>query len=154
MEFTEAEHDSLKLGNYFALKTAELLKRAHSLGLPFIFEQPQPTKGTAHMHDLREVSALLGLKGVEVTDLDQCMVGAQSVKPTSLVGHLVDLSALQGVRCDHEARWHTYKNLRGRICTVWSAHEPIAGRKDERGAWGRPSRPLTPNGSTRSWPMR
>ena len=129
---TLQQHEQVRLGTFYALKTTEAATEAHSRGIPFAIENPEPWEGHLSMFVLPEIMALASLPGVQAVNFDQCMVGAETTKPTRVLYYKVPLSSLQK-RCHHPKRWWEFKDWRGKSQRRWGAHPPLARRAREDG---------------------
>ena len=89
---TLQQHEQVRLGTFYALKTAEAATEAHSRGIPFAIENPGPWEGHISMFVLPEFVALASFPGVQAVNLDQCMVGAETTKPTRVLYYKVPLT--------------------------------------------------------------
>jgi hypothetical protein len=125
---TTAQYEQVRLGTYHALKTAELATEAHRLGVPFAIENPEPWEGHVSMFLLPEFKRLAGLPEVRVSNFDQCMVGAETTKPTRILYYKLPLSSLDK-RCNHQKQWWNYTDWQGKPQRRWGAHPPLAQRK-------------------------
>ena len=95
-QLSQAEHEQVKLGTFFAIKSAEIASRATCLGIPWIIENPDPAGNPVSLFNLPEWKSLSGLPEVHHLDLHQCHLGAETAKPIRLLFHKLDLSALKG----------------------------------------------------------
>ena len=84
-ELTIRENEEVRLGTYFALKSAEFCKMAVDTQRPFALENPKPKKGVVSLFDLPEMLAVAKMPGVRVVDFDQCPFGAETAKPTRIL---------------------------------------------------------------------
>ena len=89
---TLQQHEQVRLGTFYALKTAEAATEAHSQGLPFAIENPEPWEGHISMFVLPEFMALASLPGVQAVKFEQCMAGAEIAKPTRVLYYKVPLT--------------------------------------------------------------
>ena len=126
------QHEQVRLGTFYALKTAEAATLAHSQGIPFAIESPELWEGHISMFILPGFVALANLPGVQVVSFDQCMVGAETTKPTRVLYYKVPLSSLQKRR-HHPKQWWEFKDWRGKSQRRWGAHPPLARRAREDG---------------------
>ena len=124
--------EQLRLGNFFALKTAELATLAHQLGVPFAIENPEPWEGYMSMFKLPEFIRLAALPGVRITNFDQCTVGGHTAKPTRLLFFKLDLSPLCE-RCSHPKQWWQYRDWKGKLQWRFSPHPPLVNCVGEDG---------------------
>ena len=114
---------------FYAFKTAEAATVAHSRGIPFAIENPEPWEGHISMFVLPGFVALASLPGVQAVNFDQCTVGAEATKPTRALYYKVPLSSLQKRR-RHSKQWWEFKGWRGKSQRRWGAHPPLARRAD------------------------
>ena len=130
---TPSQQEQVRLGTFFALKTAELAREAHRGGTPFAIENPEPWgDGHVSMFHLPEFRSLADQPGVQCLRLDQCMVGAETTKPTRLLYYKLPLSSLEK-RCNHQKQWWSFTDWQGKPQRRWGAHPPLAKRKREDG---------------------
>ena len=109
-----SEVKELHKANYMYQKTISLARKCHSLNIPFYIEQPEPwgaEDDNATLFDFPEMISLMALSGVGYSDFDQCMFGAETVKPTRLVHFGLDMNKFRvndrdqgAVRCTHPNR--------------------------------------------------
>ena len=64
---TLQQHEQVRVGTFYALKTAEASRVAHDQGIPFAIENPEPWEGHVSMFLLPEFLALASLPGVQCT---------------------------------------------------------------------------------------
>lgn len=128
---TPAQREQVRIGNLLAARCAEAATLLHSLGKAFVIENPERWNPQAPtMWELEELRKVARLPGVSALHFDQCMVGARSRKPTTLLHYGLDLSALK-LRCTHPVR--TSRNPDG------SAHQgahPRIVQRQEQGPHG------------------
>ena len=105
---------------------------AHSLGIPWIIENPEPRDNPVSFFRLPEWVQLAALDKVETWDFDQCPMGAETPKPTRLLTFKVDCRPLLG-RCGHPCQWWTYKDFQWRTKQHWGPHPPLVNRRRENG---------------------
>ena len=79
------QHEQVRLGTFYALKTAEAATAAHSRGIPWAIENPEPWEGHISMWLLPGFMALASLPGVQTVNFDQCTIGAETAKPTRVL---------------------------------------------------------------------
>ena len=128
----DSEFQQVKEGTFFALKTSELATAAHSLGIPFGIENPEPWEGHVSLFLLPEVQRLAELPGIAVNDFDQCQLGAETAKPTRLLSSGLGLGHWSW-RCNHKKKHWSYIDWKGNKCSKWGAHPPLVGRRREDG---------------------
>ena len=129
---TLQQHEQVRVGTFYALKTAEASRVAHDQGIPFAVENPEPWEGHVSMFLIPEFMALASLPGVQAVNFDQCTVGAETAKPTRVLYYKVPLSSLQK-RCHRPKQWWEFKDWRGKSQRRWGAHPPLARRAREDG---------------------
>ena len=108
------EHQALTLANHLYRSTIYLAVCCWRSGVPFVIEHPErPTEG--HLPSswkLPQTRLLASLQGVSTTSFDQCTMGGDHVKPTTLLfGHVDQLQSMimaRGVmgRCHHPGGAH------------------------------------------------
>ncbi len=110
---------ALKLANTLYRATMTLAAMAHTRGIPWLIEHPEAPTDRAHASSWRlpETTTMASIEGVETISFHQCIFGARSTKPTTLMaGHLPTLGhAVRtkggGGRCHHGRGAHA--GLRG-----------------------------------------
>ena len=131
-QLTPRQFEQVRLGTYFALQSARLLREAHGLGVGFVIETPEPRPGIVSVFTLPEFLALSELGGVKVTAFDQCRYGAETSKPTALMLFRVDLTHSR-FRCNHNPIQRQWQDWHGRWTSGFRAHLPLAGRRSSAG---------------------
>jgi hypothetical protein len=134
----------LKKANYLYNKVIMLARKCHAANIPWYIEQPEPwgpEDDNATLFDFPEMILLRALPGVTATDLDQCEVGADTVKPTRLVHFGLDLTKLSQnardggpLRCTHPKKWWTLPSG----ASHWGRHLPaltLSYSSKEGGEW-------------------
>ena len=129
---TLQQHEQVRIGTFYALKTAEAATAAHNRGIPWAIENPEPWEGHISMWLLPEFMALASLPGVQTVNFDQCTIGAETTKPTRVLYFKVPLDSLHK-RCQHPKRWWEYQDFSGKSQRRWGAHPPLARRVREDG---------------------
>ena len=89
-----SDNEALRLGNYFALKSAEMAKTCLSVGVGFGIENPEPWPNSPSLFLLPELITLSNNPLVHTLDFDQCTLGAETAKPTRILYSVIDLSHL------------------------------------------------------------
>ena len=133
VQLTEKEQKELKLGNFFMLMAAAAFRTAVRANVPVLFENPEPVQGHATAFDFDELRAAAALPGVATICFDQCRLGAETAKPTRLLAWGMDLSGIQGLRCDHSWKCWAWSDMHGRPRRSWGPHPPLAGRRRANG---------------------
>ena len=133
-ELAPREQEELRLGTFFALKSAAFAKEAHRLGIPFVIENPEPRPDAASIFQLEEFKELASSRGVSAVNFDQCRWGAETAKPTRLLVYGVELDHL-ALRCNHPKWRLTWTTGKGTEVTGFRAHPPLAGRVRPDGSW-------------------
>ena len=98
------EKETVRIGTLLALRTKESCAVMHSLGLPFIYEQPARRPGQLHRFALPDVAVIFELPGVKTKRVVQCMLGSRTAKPTDLAHFEVDRSMFP-TQCRHDPQW-------------------------------------------------
>jgi len=101
-DLTASEAEKAKIGTTCATLAAECAWQASQAGVPWLLEQPAAIPDRPHMLLLDEWSQAFKA-ATSRADVDQCMFGADFVKPTLLIG-TVDVKSLAQT-CVHEPRW-------------------------------------------------
>ena len=131
-QLTPEEFEQVRLGTYFALKTAETAVLATELRIPWAIENPDPSDNPVSLFHLPEWVDLARSPHVRTWDFHQCPMGAETAKPTRMLSWGIDLSNLLG-SCTHAKRmWH-YTDHAGKKVQKFAAHPPLAGRRREDG---------------------
>ena len=131
-ELSVKESNQVREGTYFAVKTCELARAAHSAGIPFGIENPEPWPNHVSLFLLPEVQELASCEGVSHANFDQCRLGAETAKPTRLLSFGLDLSEWSW-RCNHNKQMWSFTDWSGNQCSKWGAHPPLIGRKRDDG---------------------
>ena len=99
-----AEQQELKCANYLYIRCIGVAELCLARQIPFAIEFPMKL-GHSHatLQDLPVAKSLLSKKGVKIIDFDQCMYGAPTTKPTSLICFGADWSSLIR-KCNHAWR--------------------------------------------------
>ena len=139
-----SEIKELQKANFIYNKVIHLARKCHADNIPWYIEQPEPwgpEDDNATLFDFPEMILLRALPGVEITDFDQCEVGAETVKPTRLVHFGIDLAKFQQgkhgngqLRCTHPKIWWTLPNG----SSHWGSHLPaltLSYKSKEGGEW-------------------
>lgn len=126
------------------------MRACYDYSVPFTLENPEPIRDVSlwHMPNVQEVAQL---RGVRHADLDQCMVGCETTKPTRLLYYLVTHANLNNLRCDHPKR--EWKDSEGK--SYWAPHgvkhrfrvRKMAGKSLPPKRWGTITRSFA-----KSWP--
>ena len=132
-QLTSAELDQVRLGTFFALKTAATALLACQLLIPWFLENPDPAGNPVSLFNLPEWLELASTPGVQCVDFHQCPMGAETAKPTRMLYFLMDLGSLAG-RCNHPTRKWTYTDHKSAVRTKWGPHPPLANRLREDGS--------------------
>ena len=101
------------------------------------------------MFDLEEWQEFLRLPKVRVVKFDQCMLGAETPKPTMVVYWGMDLSGLEG-RCNHEPQRWEYTDLNGKVRYAWRPHAPLQGRRRQGSEMATAAASAYPSGMNRA----
>ena len=133
-QLTPKEVEDVRLGSYFAVKSAEAFALAVDHQVPVLLENPRPVPGVVSMFDLPPFQALFGRDGVQVNEFDQCRFGADSAKPTRFMSGGLPADGFVGW-CDHPPRWHTWTSFGGRTHRGFRRHPPLHGRRRENGEY-------------------
>ena len=125
---SEGDHKKVKTHNFFAIKSAKFVEACATLGKPVLLENPEPWEpSTATIWDLEEFKSLLARRSAVIIDFDQCMFGAETAKPTRLMGFNV-AAPVPSVRCNHTPRYWNYTDHRGNSAWHWGPHPPLVNR--------------------------
>ncbi len=149
-----ADKEKVRVGTALALQTAQALKKLTEARAPWIFETPWPRSGQPSITALPEMSEALSHSGVRRVQVDQCVFGAPTTKPTLFAMHRVEISEEERslLRCCHPGRWWRRPPDGARR---WGAHPSLRGKvwevPEER--WSEDMRRLRP-GRDEPWLTR
>lgn len=120
---SQEEKKKLKEGNERTEFSCKVMRACYDYSVPFTLENPEPIRDVSlwRMPNIQEVTQL---RGVRHADLDQCMVGCETTKPTRLLYYLVTHANLNNLRCDHPKR--EWKDSEGK--SYWAPHERVKHR--------------------------
>lgn len=121
---SDREKKQLKEGNAHTDFSGTVMQICHATMVPFIMENPEPIKEVT-IFKMKAILGVASLRGVSHADFDQCCFGCSATKPTRLMGYDVDLSHVNGKRCNHEVK--TFHDKEGK--EYRAAHERVAQRK-------------------------
>ena len=133
-QLSPEENQQVRLGTYFALRSAALATRCHQLQIPWLIENPDPKGNPVSLFNLPEWQALADLPEVQTLDFHQCLVGAETAKPTRLLFFRLQLDALRG-RCNHSSQKWEWVDLRGKHRHTFAPHPPLVGRRRPDGTY-------------------
>jgi hypothetical protein len=116
-----SDKELVRLGNYFAIRTAAACRRMAALGLGYALEQPRPHPGLPSLLFLPPVQTLLD-EGASQVDFDQCMFRSVTTKPTRVIYFKGKFSSLSSC-CTHPMVWWDTGGGTGN----WASHQILAG---------------------------
>ena len=102
--------------------TAVVIQRGG--GRAWTLENPEHPDGKPSIWLMPALKGITGSPGVRMCRFDQCRFGLESTKPTAMAFERVDLSTLDGLRCNHEKRQWTSPSGK----TYEAAHESAVQR--------------------------
>ena len=139
-QLSDAEAEEVRRGNYYALQCVAAAALAAAANVMWAIENPEPWNSdeSASMFDFTEFEALAATTGARTVDFDQCMHGAETVKPTRVLYWGFDLAGLWA-RCNHQPRWIWCegKDASGRTIqeSRWLSHPPLIKMRRPDGQW-------------------
>ena len=148
---SEAEAEEVRKGNYYALQCVAAAVAAQAQQVPWAIENPEPWNSgeSASMFDFDEFQALANTSGVRTIDFDQCMHGAETVKPTRVIHWGLELNSLWA-RCDHPPQWWKCEgtDASGRRLPewTWAPHPQLIKRRRSDGQWASKAAAAYPTG--------
>eukprot|EP00435_Cladocopium_sp_Y103_P050057 s1411_g15.t1 len=116
---TGAEQKQLKESNILIQRTASAAGAQSAVKKPWGIENPDHGEEKPSLWLVPSIAKLIEDKIDSDTRFDQCRTGLATTKPTRLISKGLDLSALQGLRCDHPKQPHT----RADGSTYWASHQ-------------------------------
>ena len=120
----DKEKEKLKEGNVHANFSGEVMDAAVVTFTPFTLESPEP-QNEVTIFNTPAVAPFMKRRKTSMANFDQCRYGCEATKPTRLLAYLVDVAAIDGVRCNHpKQEWTDDKGKKYR-----ASHERVAGRK-------------------------
>eukprot|EP00438_Fugacium_kawagutii_P015281 Skav221870 [mRNA] locus=scaffold1395:145381:146355:+ [translate_table: standard] len=100
-QLSPAEQKQLREGNIFVSRSASTISLARKRRKPWTLENPVHGEGKPAIWYMPAIKQILALDTVKQVDFDQCMLDLETTKPTKIVSEGVDLSSLDGLRCNH-----------------------------------------------------
>ena len=97
---------AVQVGTLLAVRGSVAAMHAAAHHMPWIAETPKVSDGHPSVFKLPSWQSLATTRGYTTCDTDQCMMGAPSTKPTTLVGGFVALNDM-AYKCSHEHRMWT-----------------------------------------------
>ena len=122
-------YEQIRQDNLLAERTAEACAIMHEMDRPYAVEQPTPFKGAVTMFQFDSFSALVH-RGARLVHFDQCMHGALSKKPTTILHGHCDFSSLAAF-CNHPKETQTNEDG----STYMAPHPSYVGRKRANGKY-------------------
>lgn len=121
---TQKEKEDLKEGNLHTEFSGRVMDSSVVSLTPFSLENPEP-QNEVTIFNTPVMAPFMKRKETSVANFDQCRYGCESTKPTRLLAYLLDVSAVDGVRCNHPKKeWVDAKGKK-----YQASHERVAGRK-------------------------
>ena len=121
---TPAEKEQVRIGTLLGLRALEAAQLLHGRGAPWVVEQPLAKEGEISLFNLDEWLEFRGRPGVKQRDIVQCVLGAQTSKPTTLLYGNCSLEDWVDA-CPHPARrWRC--PLTGSLHVA--PHPPLRGK--------------------------
>ena len=128
-ELLPHHYEQIREDNLLAERTAEACAIMQGLGRPFAVEQPTPFKGAVTMFQFESFVALVR-GGAVLIHCDQCMHGAITKKPTTLLHGSCDFSSL-AASCNHPNVTQTREDG----STYQAPHPSYVGRRHPNGKY-------------------
>ena len=128
-ELLPSHYEQIRADNLLAERTAEACAAMHDLGRPYGVEQPAPFNGAVTMFQFKSFEALLA-RGAEVVHFDQCMHGAPTKKPTTILYAFCDFSSVVAF-CNHPSVLQTDKHGN----EYYAPHPSYVGKKNSDGSY-------------------
>ena len=118
------EKKQLREGNEHTNFSGDTMVTCFDSGTSFTLENPEPLNEVSmfNMPKMKEIARRHEVKNV---DLDQCVFGAETRKPTRLMYYRVDHESFAGKRCNHPVKEWVDKNGK----PYKASHERLVGRK-------------------------
>ena len=123
-QLTQSEQKQVKEANILVDRSAEAAEAATQKGLPWGLENPDHGDGRLSIWVMPKIAKLRSGSDVTEVNFDQCRTGLSTTKPTKLLLHKLNLSELDGKRCNHPVR----EFIRADGSTYKSAHESTVQR--------------------------
>eukprot|EP00435_Cladocopium_sp_Y103_P032302 s595_g8.t1 len=119
------EQRQLKEANILVDRSAVAAETQTAAGKPWGWENPDHGEEKVSMWKMPKVKKLRESESTSEVNFDQCRTDLDTVKPTKLLLHQLDLTQLDGMRCNHPTR--TFKRPDG---TEYSASHETFKRPD------------------------
>ena len=103
-QLSTQELDQLLTANILVKKSYTAIAYQNRAKKSWGLENPKHSDDKPQLLMMPEIKILAGLRGVRHADFDQCRTGLETTKPTRFLYKRMDLSKLDGLRCDHERR--------------------------------------------------
>ena len=121
---TQKEKEDLKEGNLHTEFSGRVMDSSVVSLTPFSLENPEP-QNEVTIFNTPVMAPFMKRKETSVANFDQCRYGCETTKPTRLLAYLLDVSAVDEVRCNHPKKeWVDAKGKK-----YQASHERVAGRK-------------------------
>lgn len=120
-QLSTQELDQLLTANILVKKSYTAIAYQNRAKKSWGLENPKHNDDKPQLWMMPEIKILAGLRGVRHADFDQCRTGLETTKPTRFLYKRMDLSKLDGLRCNHERRVLS----RPDGSTYTAAHEPV-----------------------------
>eukprot|EP00435_Cladocopium_sp_Y103_P000069 s3041_g1.t1 len=116
-----AEQKQLTEANLFVDRSAIAATKQMDLGRPWGWGGPDPGEDKVSIWKMPSVEALRVRGDTAEASFDQCRAGLDTARPTKLLSYKLDLSSLDGLRCDHKMQ--KYRRADG--YEYMAAHESL-----------------------------
>lgn len=134
---TQKEKEDLKEGNLHTEFSGRVMEAAEVSYTPFSLENPEP-QNEVTIFNTPVMAPFMKKKEASMANFDQCRYGCETTKPTRLLAYLMDVSAVDEVRCNHPKQ--DWVDAKGKKYSA--SHERVAGWKEENGTCAQSSCPL------------
>lgn len=99
-----AEQKQVKESNVLINRTQSAASAQTAAGKPWGIENPDHGENRPSLWKMPAIEDLINRKADSDIRFDQCMTGLSTTKPTRFVLKGINLSELQGLRCDHKLK--------------------------------------------------
>lgn len=123
-QLSAAEQKQLKESNILISRTASAANAQTAAGHPWGLENPDHGSERPSLWDMPQIQDLANRKADGDTKFDQCRTGLETTKPTRLLTRGLNLSTLNGLRCNHPK----VKQTRDDGTTYMAAHKSTVQR--------------------------
>ena len=108
---TQKEKEDLKEGNLHTEFSGKVMDSAVASYTPWSLENPEPQNDVT-IFKTPVMAPFVKRKETSMANFDQCRYGCEATKPTRLLAFLLDISAIDEVRCNHPKQEWVRNTLR------------------------------------------